>query len=203
MRIRLPFAGVFLLLLLAAAYAGLTTLQLGQYVNDKVLHLVTFFLLTIVFYWIVDTNRRRTQNMTFVICTIVLGVGSEFLQSFLPNDRDFDLYDIVANIVGSLAGLGLCSLYHKRMLERRRQRKTYNAVPGENDADIELGEEHETGVTDGPSHPRSLEAEVDNWDENAADDWDENDNEQAPPLPGAKGPEHDNLDANEKKRRSD
>ncbi|PHH64457.1 hypothetical protein CDD81_4532 [Ophiocordyceps australis] len=203
MRIRLPFAGVFLLLLLAAAYAGLTTLQLGQYVNDKALHLVTFFLLTIVFYWIVDTNRRRTQNMTFVICTLVLGIGSEFLQSFLPNDRDFDLYDIVANIVGSLAGLGLCSLYHKRMLERRRQRKTYNAVPGESDADIELGEEHETGITDEPSHARSLEAEIDNWDENAADDWDENDNDQALPLPGAKGTEHDNLDAKENKRRTD
>lgn len=167
--------GVFLLLLFLAAYAGLTKLQLGEYVNDKVLHYITFFLLSIVFYWVVDTTRRRTLHMTLVVCTLVLGVGSEFLQSFLPNDRDFDIWDIVANVVGSLAGIGLCSWYHKRMLERKRQRKTYNAVPGEDTGDVELGEGHETGVDDGPSRGRTLEDEVDNWDENAPDDWEEED----------------------------
>ncbi|OAA82048.1 VanZ domain protein [Akanthomyces lecanii RCEF 1005] len=177
MRIRFTFAGVFLLLLLLAAYAGLTKLQLGHLINDKLLHFLTFFLLTVVFYWVVDTNRRRTINMTFVICTLVLGVGSEFLQSFLPNDRDFDLYDIVANVVGSLLGLGLCSWYHRRMLERRRQQKTYNAVPGEEEEDLELGEGHETGVVvDGGAPPQTLEEEVDNWDENAPDDWEEDGN---------------------------
>lgn len=194
MRIRLPFAGVFFLLLLLAGYAGLTSLQLGVYVNDKLLHLVTFFLLTVVFYWIVDTNRRRTLHFTLVVCTLCLGVGSEFLQGFLPNGRDFDFYDIVANIVGSLAALGLCSWYHKRMLERKRQRKTYTAVPGGEDGeedldelgggaqDIELGEgvvgAQESGVADvAAAAPASrgkmtVEEEVDNWDENAPDDWD-------------------------------
>lgn len=122
------------------------------------------------------------------MCTLCLGVGSEFLQGFLPNGRIFDFYDIVANIVGSLGALGLCSWYHKRMLERKRLRKTYTAVPGvegEDDdvvGDIELGEgvvgAQESGVVDGegPSgkHERvmTLEEEVDNWDENAPDDWD-------------------------------
>lgn len=163
-----------MLLLLLAAWAGLTTLQVGNYVNDKGLHVVAFFLLTVVFYWIVDTNRRRTLNMTLVACTLVLGVGSEFVQSFLPNNRDFDMYDIVANVMGSLAGVGLCSWYHKRMLERRRQLKTYNAVPGEDSADVELGQGHESGVVEGPSQHGTLEEEVDDWDENAADDWDGN-----------------------------
>ncbi|KAI5466866.1 VanZ like family protein [Mariannaea sp. PMI_226] len=173
MRVRLPFAAGFLLLLLLSSYAGLTRVQLGQYVNDKVLHFVTFFLLTVVFYWVIDTNRRRILNLTLIVCTVVLGVGSEFVQSFLPNDRNFDVLDIAANVVGSLAGAGLCTIYHKRMLERRRQRKHYNAVPGEDDGDLELGEGHETGVTD--SRPRTLEEEVDNWDENQVDDWDEED----------------------------
>ena len=195
----LVILGVFLALLLIAAYAGLSKLQLGQYVNDKVLHFFTFFLLTLVFYWIVDTNRRRTLNMTLVVCTLILGVGSEFLQSFLPNDREFDLYDIVANVVGSLMGLGLCSWYHKRMLERRRQRKTYNAVPGEDADDVELGEGHETGVVEGPSRPRTLEEEVDNWDENAPDDWDEEDGAPAP----AKSKESGNGDASDSKKRTD
>lgn len=171
--------GAFFILLLIAAYAGLTPLQLGQYVNDKVLHFLTFFLLTVVFYWILDTTRRRNLNLTLIICTGGLGIGSEVLQSLLPNGRDFDLYDILANIVGSLAAVGLCTLYHKRMLERRRAQRGYGAVPGEDDgADVELGENggQEEGVVDAvaPAQPaRTLEDEVDNWDENAVDDWDD------------------------------
>ncbi|KJK84257.1 hypothetical protein H634G_00621 [Metarhizium anisopliae BRIP 53293] len=204
MRIRLPFAGVFLFLLLVAGYAGLSKLQLGQYINDKVLHAGTFFLLTVVFYWIVDTNRRRTLNMTLVVCTLCLGVGSEFLQSFLPNDRDFDLFDIVANIVGSLVGLGLCSWYHKRMLERKRQRKSYNPVPGEDGEDVELGQGQESGIVDaGPSRVRTLEEEVDNWDENAPDDWDEDDVPETSAPPPVRSQEPDTVDIGDAKKRTD
>ncbi|KAG6298092.1 hypothetical protein E4U09_001088 [Claviceps aff. purpurea] len=191
--------GVFLLLLLIAGYAGLSKLQLGGLVNDKVVHLITFFILTIVFYWIVDTNRRRTLNMTLVVCTLCLGVGSEFVQSILPNDREFDLYDIVANLVGSLAGLGLCSLYHKRMLERKRNQKAYNTVPGEDEEDVELRAGQETGITVADVHssqPRSLEEEVDNWDENATDEWD---NEEGTASAGPDG----SADIGDSKKRTD
>ncbi|KAI0165123.1 hypothetical protein GGR52DRAFT_95202 [Hypoxylon sp. FL1284] len=178
MRIRLPFAGVFFLLCLLAGYAGLSSLQVGHIINDKVLHFLTFFLLTTAFYWIIDTNRRRTLNLTVVVCTLCLGVGSEFLQGFLPNGREFDPYDIVANIAGSLAALGLCSWYHLRMLERRRVRRQYNAVPGEDEEDLELGESsagpQEEGVmSTAGERDTTLEEEVDNWDENAVDAWDE------------------------------
>lgn len=126
-----------------------------------------------MFYWIVDTSRRRTIHLTAVTCTLILGIGSEFVQGFLPNDRDFDVYDIAANVLGSLAGLGLCTWYHVRMLERKRKRRNYDAVPGEIDDDVELGEGQESGVVDGPSRPTTLEEEIDNWDENADDDWDD------------------------------
>lgn len=61
-------------------------------------------------------------------------------------ERQFDPLDIAANIVGSLCALGLCSIYHKRMLDRRRRAKGYGAVPQEGD-DIEMGSQ-ETGVTE-------------------------------------------------------
>lgn len=79
------------------------------------------------------------------------------------------------------------------MLERKRQRKTYTAVPGEDgegEGDIELGEgvlgAQESGVVEGEGaggagetrKNMTLEEEVDNWDENAPDDWD------APPEHG-------------------
>lgn len=73
--------------------------------------------------------------------TVGLGLGSEFLQSILPNGREFDPVDIGANILGSLAALGLCNLYHKRMIDRRRKKKGYGVVPQDGEgADIELGE---------------------------------------------------------------
>lgn len=141
--------------------------------------------------------------MTVVVCTLILGVGSEFVQSFLPNDRDFDLWDIVANIIGSLIGVGLCAWYHQRMLERRRQRKTYNAVPGEDEGDVELGQGHENGVEASLSLGHTLEDEVDNWDEHAADDWDEEDVTAAALGGASKAKKADNGDVADGKKRAD
>ena len=135
----------------------------GTLLNDKTLHFFVFFLLTTTFYWILDTTRRRILHLTLSICTLGMGVGSEFLQAAIPNNgREFDPYDILANLLGSLLAVGLCGWYHKRMLERRRVRK-YTAVPTgeegipEDGVDLELGEgvgvgvmrrsgEHEEGV---------------------------------------------------------
>ncbi|EFX00814.1 vanz-like protein [Grosmannia clavigera kw1407] len=149
MRIRWPFVGAFCVLLVVAGYAGLSSLQLGHLINDKLLHLVTFFVLSVVFYWIVDTNRRRALNLAVGVCVFGLGIGSEVLQAVIPNNgREFDVMDIAANMLGSFVGVTLCTIYHKRMLERKRLRR-YTAVPGEDDGelvdgagdvDVELGE---------------------------------------------------------------
>ena len=183
--------GTFIFLLLIAGYAGLSSLQLDYYINDKVLHFLTFLALSLAFYWILDTNRRRTLNLTLILCTGVLGVGSEFVQAVLPNGREFDVFDILANIVGSLCGVALCSWYHKRMLERKRRRRGYATEPGGDgeehgsaeDVDIELGERdgherQESGLTRAPTNgqvQKSLEQRVDEWDENNPDAWDEDD----------------------------
>ena len=131
-------------------------------------------------------------------------MGSEVLQGALPvqlhpsplyyislttpqNGRLFDPYDVVANVAGSLSALALSSWYHRRMLERKRKAKHYLVVPTGNDVDLELGEglhsEQETGVTDAVVTP-SLEAEVDNWDENAEDTWEGDDPDETPASGG-------------------
>lgn len=75
--------------------------------------------------------------------TFGLGLGSEIVQTLLPNGRTFDPLDIGANLIGSLIALGLCTLYHKRMLDRRRRKKGYGVVSqqeaGEGN-ELELGE---------------------------------------------------------------
>ena len=134
-----------------------------------------------------DASRNRALKSTLVICTGILGVGSEFLQGIIPdNGREFDVWDIGANIAGSLSALALSAWYHKRMLERKRKRKGYVHVSGDGegdaDRDVELGEGlngQESGVVHHETAPQavSLEQELDNWDENAPDEWD--DEEQA------------------------
>jgi len=172
MRIRTyPTVG-FGVLILASAYLGLAPSTIPTYnQSDKVLHFVTFFLLTICFYWILETNKRRNLQLTLFVCTLCLGVGSEVAQGLLPNGRDFDIFDIASNVLGSLAGVGACSWYHKRMLERKRRAKTTMIGEGGEDYDVELGEDlgpQEEGIDNEPT----LEEEVDNWDENG-EDWDD------------------------------
>ena len=76
-----------------------------------------------------------------MLVTFCLGLSSEVLKGLLPNDSTFDPLDIAANLVGSLLALGLCTLYHKRMLDRRRAKKGYGVVPQEGEeGDLELGE---------------------------------------------------------------
>ncbi|USW59372.1 hypothetical protein Slin15195_G126910 [Septoria linicola] len=183
LRVRKPFAGAFAALLLASAYLGLSTSKIPTYgQSDKGLHLVTFFLLTTKFYWILETTRRRAIHLTLLTVTAGLSIGSEVVQALLPNGREFDPFDILANVVGSTGALLLSSWYHKRMLERKRKNKTYDIVPGEEDVDVELGEgpglgAQESGVTDAQANGGAVKStdvtqELDNWDENE-EDWEE------------------------------
>ncbi|KAK5130820.1 hypothetical protein LTR08_001654 [Meristemomyces frigidus] len=196
LHVRKPFAASFVALLLAAAYLGLSTPKIPQYgQSDKGLHFLTFFLLTLTFYWILETSRKRVLHLTLVVCTAGLSIGSEVVQALLPNGRDFDPYDILANVVGSTLAILLSTWYHKRMLERKRKNKHYDIVPGEepaeDDEDVELGEgvgrglgDQETGTVPavdaggqaqagaGAQSKASVTEELDHWDENA-EDWDE------------------------------
>ncbi|TGZ80206.1 VanZ-domain-containing protein, partial [Ascodesmis nigricans] len=153
--IRVPFAVSFVLLTLIAAYLGLSSIQVP--INDKVLHFITFFLLTLVFYWIIETSRRRIVHATLLVCTLFLGIGSEFLQSF-TTIRAFDPFDILANLVGSVLGLLLCTQYHRRMLERRRLAKSggaYAAVAGDETVEFE----HELGEMESREEDRLRDLE--------------------------------------------
>lgn len=195
MRIRFPFAGAFIFLLVLAGYIGLLPHATSPSIptqlqpNDKFLHLLTFFLISIAFYWIFDTTRRRTLHLTLLICTLGLGIGSEIVQGFLPNDRAFDPFDVVANVVGSLSAVGLCGWYHRRMLERRRKNRFGMMEGGADDVELGVGVgghgRDEDGLGPQESGVTNLEQEVDNWDENAVDNWDTEDGPEPPQHQGA------------------
>ncbi|CAG5147013.1 uncharacterized protein ALTATR162_LOCUS1969 [Alternaria atra] len=199
MRIRKPFAGAFVALIFISAGAGFSPpdYKIPSYKqSDKALHFIAFFLLTLCFYWILETSRRKVLQLTFTVCTIGLGVASEVVQGLLPIHRDFDYYDIVANVLGSLLALGLCNWYHKRMLERKRAARGYTAVAGDEERDIELGENvegQEPGVV-----RSTVDEELERWDENA-EDWDTTEPE---PVSGKKSLD-DGGDLGEGKKRND
>ncbi|KAF2443960.1 hypothetical protein P171DRAFT_413592 [Karstenula rhodostoma CBS 690.94] len=175
MRIRKPFAGAFAALIFISAAGGFAPQEYNVTPNikqsDKALHFVAFFLLTLTFYWILEAARRKVINLTLLIITLGLGVASEVVQGLLPIDRQFDYFDIVANVLGSLSALGLCNWYHKRMLERKRAARGYGAVAGDDhDVDIELGESRVEDGQESGVVGANVDRELDNWDENA-EDW--------------------------------
>ncbi|KAL8874459.1 MAG: hypothetical protein Q9174_000204 [Haloplaca sp. 1 TL-2023] len=177
MRVRYPLAAAFTVLVLLFAYLRFSSMQIPQ-VNPGILHLVAFFLLTLTFYWILDTTRRRLLNLTLLLVTFLLGLGSEAVQILIPDRRTIDPVNIAANVLGSLSALALCAIYHKRMLERRRRRKGYGMVPqaGE-DEDLEMGPTgtQETGLVDAG----------DEWDEMHGGSGAEGEERLAPSTAGA------------------
>lgn len=57
-----------------------------------------FFIMTGFFYWIFDTNAlKHSRISTFVVCTLIMGIASEFVQGLLPY-REFDYDDIIVSI---------------------------------------------------------------------------------------------------------
>jgi VanZ family protein len=77
----------FVLLIFISAAAGFTppdyTIPTYKQ-SDKVLHFIAFFLLTLTFYWILETSRRKVLQLTFTVCTLGLGCVSEVVQGLLP-----------------------------------------------------------------------------------------------------------------------
>ncbi|KAH3684855.1 hypothetical protein WICPIJ_004158 [Wickerhamomyces pijperi] len=118
MRIRPSILLAFLLGLLFAAYLGFAELSLP---NDKLVHFLTFFTLTALFYWLFETSHTRyIRNVTLLVCTLGAGVGSEFVQSLVPY-RTFDFKDIICNVFGSGLAVVLSQIWHKRLLVKRRE----------------------------------------------------------------------------------
>jgi hypothetical protein len=82
------------------------------------------------------------------------------------------------------------------MLERKRAARGYGAVPGEDELDVELGENAE-GQESGVVRP-TVEQELERWDENA-EDWDTTEPE---PVNG-KVQQADDGDLGDGKKRND
>ncbi|SPO25450.1 uncharacterized protein UTRI_03130_B [Ustilago trichophora] len=134
-------------------------------INDKILHFVCFFLATAMFYMIWDVDeparasylwRNASLILTAITCFLVGGIGSEIVQSLLPY-KEFQIGDIVANLLGS--SLGLFFSYHleKRYRARRELERLYAPLDIEDygDLDDETEDDVDSRPLQRPTAPRS------------------------------------------------
>ena len=78
---------------------------------DKMVHFIMYGVLSFLLLWTVDKvskTRLKLQNLIVVILVSSgFGILMEILQKTLTTVRNFDIYDIIANIIGILLGCGV------------------------------------------------------------------------------------------------
>ncbi|KXN90995.1 hypothetical protein AN958_03062 [Leucoagaricus sp. SymC.cos] len=151
------------------AFLGFTDFSRALSLNDKLLHFLCFMVATGVFYFIVDIEesaRRiwfwRYFNLifTYFICFFCGGILSEFVQSLLPY-KEFQVGDVVANLLGS--SLGLISSFHLEKYYRYRREIHRLYRPLESDSLSDFEDDLETlGTQLLPTH-HSHSTSNDNW----------------------------------------
>ena len=87
---------------------------------DYLVHFGAYFLLAqFFFFW--QSNGYlvlfKRQFLLFLTGAVLLAVGSEFLQMFIPG-RSFNEYDLLSNSIGLAAGIILPQIYYRKIKTR-------------------------------------------------------------------------------------
>lgn len=72
--------------------------------QDKILHFISYALLAWLMYHCFSAGSMRYPMIVALIMSILYGLLIEVLQGIVNTGRCFDYFDIIANIIGSLAG---------------------------------------------------------------------------------------------------
>ena len=76
---------------------------------DKIVHAGLYFILFLLIVRIFETKTKSALIIASLLC-IAQGILIEFVQgSSLIDHRSFDVYDIIANVVGVLIAIGILS----------------------------------------------------------------------------------------------
>ncbi|KAI8048779.1 uncharacterized protein B0P05DRAFT_339067 [Gilbertella persicaria] len=108
------------LFLILMGILGFAPIHLSEQVNDKILHFFIFFILAVFLYFLWNLSVKRNLILA-TSSLLVLAIGSEFIQGLLPY-RSFDIYDIIANLLGGITGICLSSLTDY-LINRHRENK--------------------------------------------------------------------------------
>jgi len=153
----LLFTGIVMLLL---AFLGFTNFSRSLPLNDKLLHLICLCVATAVFYFIFDVEedarriwfwRHSGLILTGVMCFFFGGIVSEIVQSMLPY-KEFQMGDVVANLLGSAIGLYIAYNLERYYRHRREISRLYRPISNDLDSQSESEDEDDQGTTLLPLH---------------------------------------------------
>lgn len=82
---------------------------------DKYVHVSIFFFFVLLwsFYFAArkeESKKIRKRFLLIFVIACLYGTAMEYVQKYFIPFRDFDLYDILADVIGSLAGYIMISL---------------------------------------------------------------------------------------------
>ncbi|KAI3475893.1 hypothetical protein L1887_62653 [Cichorium endivia] len=97
--------------------------------------------------------RNASLILSAITCLLVGGIGSEIVQSLLPY-KQFQIGDIVANLLGSSLGLWFSYHLEKRYRARRELERLYAPLDIEDYGDL-LDDEDDGADLDPTPNPRS------------------------------------------------
>jgi len=106
---RFPAVGwtIFIFILLALPGSMLPKEEKFSIPNfDKYIHITLFAVFVVLwsYYYVSKPGISKSIFIKFLIISMLYGTAMEFVQKYFIPGRDFDLYDILADIIGALAG---------------------------------------------------------------------------------------------------
>ncbi|KAF9650868.1 hypothetical protein BDM02DRAFT_1211069 [Thelephora ganbajun] len=152
-RLRPWFIVFTFIVMLVLAFLGFTNFSHSLPLNDKLLHFMCLGIATGVFYFIFDVEndarriwfwRYSPVIFTGFVCFFAGGIVSEVVQSMLPY-KEFQIGDVVANLLGSSVGLYVSYYLEKYYRHRREISRLYRPLDtdylsdGEDEDDLEAG----------------------------------------------------------------
>ena len=89
---------------------------------DKLLHVAAYGVMGVLFYRAYQTLRIKNNPQILVWLSMasasVYGISDEIHQYFIP-ERNADLYDVAADIIGAVCGVYLYQLWERQKATRR------------------------------------------------------------------------------------
>jgi VanZ family protein len=86
---------------------------LSEIYFDKVVHIGLFAIL--IFLWRSAFDSQLVKyNLILLLSALFYGLAVEFIQRYFVPNRDFDLYDVVADMIGAIMGLVTWLSYRKK-----------------------------------------------------------------------------------------
>lgn len=85
--------------------------DLGSDMDDKIYHVIAYFILSILWITYVKNNRNSNHIYTVAILAVALGASLEVLQYLVNPNRTFDFLDMLANTVGVIIGTIIASRF--------------------------------------------------------------------------------------------